>query len=470
MIQPAQPSSMKDPLVTVYVTNFNYGRYLRTALESVYQQSFKDFELIIIDDGSTDDSRAIIAEYAGRPQTRIILQDNKGLNATNNIAVKAARGKYIMRLDADDFLNENALLVMATMLENDPELALVFPDYFYIDESGAVTGQERRHNFQRDVTLLDQPAHGACTMIRRDCLIEVNAYSGGFRAQDGYDLWLKIIDRYKVGNIDLPLFHYRRHGDNLTNNQEFILRTRSEILKAHARRADRPPLKTVCVIPVRGRVIDAQCMSYEMLGGKRLINWTIDAALGADNLDEVIVSSPDKHLLDIIAAEYGDRVGIHLRPVEQGLENSTYDSAVFDAIAKRKHADPVDAIMLLTIDAPFRSAFYVEKAISVMQVFEVDVVLGVLPDNDLFLQHDGSGLTPIGTNVMKGQLRFERDYLYRHAGGAVLIRKSFYDTHFNRPLEGTIGHFVLSREAATTVRSPLDLKIAEAIFAHGPGR
>lgn len=461
---------MKDPLVTVYVTNFNYGRYLRIALESVYQQSFKDFELIIIDDGSTDDSRAIIAEYAGHPQTRIILQDNKGLNATNNIAVKAARGRYIMRLDADDFLNENALLVMTNMLENDPELALVFPDYFYVDDSGTVTGQERRHNFQRDVTLLDQPAHGACTMIRRDCLIEVNAYSEGYRAQDGYDLWLKIIDRYKVGNIDLPLFHYRRHGENLTNNQEFILRTRSEILKAHVRRADRAPLGTVCVIPVRGRAIDAQCMSYEMLAGKRLVNWTIDAALGADNLDEVIVSSPDERLLQSIASEYGDRVGIHLRPREQGLENVSYDQGVFDAVAGRRTSGTVDAIMLLTVDAPFRSSFYVEKAISVMQVFNVDVVLGVLPDNDLFLQHDGSGLAPIGTNIMKGPLRFERDYLYRHAGGAVLVRKSFYENHFRQPLEGRIGHFVLSRHGATSVRTPLDLKIAEAILDYENGR
>ncbi|WP_210245569.1 glycosyltransferase family 2 protein [Tardiphaga sp. vice278] len=461
---------MKDPLVSVYVTNFNYGRYIRTALESVYQQSFKDFELIIIDDGSTDDSREIIAGYSGRPQTRIILQDNKGLNATNNIAVRAARGKYIMRLDADDFLNENALLVMTTMLENDPELALVFPDYFYVDDSGEVTGQERRHNFQRDVTLLDQPAHGACTMIRRDVLIEVNAYSEGYRAQDGYDLWLKIIERYKVGNVDLPLFSYRRHTDNLTNNQELILRTRSEILKAHAKRADRPHLGTICVIPVRGRAIDTQCMSYEMLDGKRLINWTIDAALGADNLDEVIVSSPDENLLKMIVADYGDRVGVHLRPREQGLENVSYDDGVFGALAGRRSSGPVDAIMLLTIDAPFRSSFYIDKAISVMQVFSVDVVLGVLPDNDLFLQHNGAGLTAIGTNAMKGPLRFERDYIYRHSGGAVLVRKSFYEKNFGRPLEGRIGHFVLSRQAATSVRTPLELKIAEAILNYEAGR
>ena len=307
-------------------------------------------------------------------------------------------------------------------------------------------------------------------MIRRDCLIEVNAYASGYRSQDGYDLWLRIIDRYKVRNISLPLFYYRRHGDNLTNNQDLILMNRSEILKAHAERANRPRLRTIGILPVRGRALDAQCLSYERLADKPLINWTVEAALEAEGLDEIIVSSADERLLDAIGAEYGDRVRRHLRPREQGLENVSYDSAVFDLVAQYDGGTPVDALMLLTVDAPFRSAFYIDKAINIMRVFSVDVVLGVLPDSDLFFQHDGTGLAPIGTNAMKGQLRLERDYLYRHAGGAVLLRKSFYDSHSGRPLEGTIGHFVLSRQAATSVRTPLDLRVAEAVLAYAADR
>jgi CMP-N-acetylneuraminic acid synthetase len=458
---------MKDPLVTVYVTNFNYARYLRAALDSVYRQSFQDFEIIIIDDGSTDGSRDIIAEYAHRPNTRVILQQNKGLHATSNIAVKAARGTYIMRLDADDILDESALLVMTHALQSEPDVALVFPDYYYIDENGAITGQERRHNFQTEVTLLDQPAHGACTMIRRDCLIEVNAYAGEFRSQDGYDLWLRIIDRYRVKNVNLPLFYYRRHGENLTNRQEHILETRSQILKAHAARVNRPPLRTTCVIPVRGRAVDAQCLSYEKLAGKPLINWTVEAALGAQGLDEIIVSTADQQLLANISEEYGDRVSTHLRPVSQGLENVSYGAAVADLIARRSATRPIDAIMLLTIEAPFRRAFYIDKAIDVMRIFEVDAVVGVLPDNDLFFQHNGSGLNPIGTHEMRGRLRHERDYLYRLAGGTFLVRKSYYGDNLDRPLEGKIGHVVFTRNAATSVRTPLDLKIAEAILSHG---
>jgi len=458
---------MSDPLVTVYVTNYNYGRYIRQALDSVYNQIFTDFELIIIDDGSTDDSRAIISEYEGRPSTRIIFQQNKGLNATNNIAVKAARGKYVMRLDADDYLDESALLVMTTLLESEPDLALVFPDWFYVDANGTITGQERRHNFQSDVTLMDQPAHGACTMIRRDCLIEVNAYAGEFRCQDGYDLWLKIIDRYPVRNINLPLFYYRRHNENLTNNQEFLLKTRSEILKAHAERASRPKLKTVCVIPVLGQAYDPKCMSLELLDGKTLLNIAISHALAAGNLDEVIVSSPDQKLLDMVAQSYGNRVTLHLRPREMSRENVPFEGAVLDAVAKRATPEVPDAIMVMTIDAPLRGSFYLEKAINVMRVFDdIDVVLGVLPDNDLFFQHDGGGLRPVGNNAMIGKMRFERDYLYRQTGGLLLARREFYEANGDKILSGRIGHFVLSRQAGMLVRSQLDLEIAKTILAY----
>ena len=91
-------------------------------------------EFIIIDDGSTDDSKTIIEEYTDRAQ--IVFQKNKGLNVSNNIALKMATGKYIMRLDADDYLAPNALEVMSSLLEADSELGLVFPDYEMVDKDG----------------------------------------------------------------------------------------------------------------------------------------------------------------------------------------------------------------------------------------------------------------------------------------------------------------------------------------------
>ena len=101
---------MKEaPLVTVYITkNYNYGSYIKEAI-SVLNQSFKDIELIIIDDGSSDNSREIIESYMQLNHVRVIFQKIKGLNITNNIAMRLARGKYLVRLDADDYFREDAI-------------------------------------------------------------------------------------------------------------------------------------------------------------------------------------------------------------------------------------------------------------------------------------------------------------------------------------------------------------------------
>ena len=199
-------NNTKEVLVTVYLVCHNYEEYVEESIESVLAQTYKNFELIIIDDGSTDNSKDIINRYVKYPNVRIIFQENKGLIATNNIAIRAANGKYVMRLDADDYLHESALLVLVSAIQESEDLALVFPDYYYIDKNSNVIGQERRHNFQSDVNLLDQPAHGACTLIRRKYLLEVGGYSGEFDCQDGWDVWLKLTEIYKVGNVNLPLF------------------------------------------------------------------------------------------------------------------------------------------------------------------------------------------------------------------------------------------------------------------------
>ena len=92
--------------ITVYITNYNYGQYIEQAIESVLSQSIDDWELIVIDDGSTDNSLSGLINIVQMKIT-IIAQENKGLNITNNVAVRLARGNYIVRLDADDFLDEN---------------------------------------------------------------------------------------------------------------------------------------------------------------------------------------------------------------------------------------------------------------------------------------------------------------------------------------------------------------------------
>lgn len=187
------------PTVTVYVTCHNYARFLAECLDSVFAQSLPNWELLIFDDGSTDDSRAIAEEYVTRSPSRVRLfstEAPRGLRSCANDAIKAARGRYLMRLDADDYLDENALLVLAHRLDADRDLALVYPNWTYIGESGEVLGVERRKRLGDETEMTDLPPHGACTMVRLRALKVTGGYDEAFDSQDGHELWLKLSHRY----------------------------------------------------------------------------------------------------------------------------------------------------------------------------------------------------------------------------------------------------------------------------------
>ena len=116
-----------------------------------------------------------IKEFQNKKNIKINYQKNKGIVVSNNLALRLSKAKYIMRLDSDDWLDPHALEIMSNILERDKKISLVFPDYYEVDKNGKIIGQVRRHDFKK-VKLLDQPAHGACTMIRKENLLDIGGY------------------------------------------------------------------------------------------------------------------------------------------------------------------------------------------------------------------------------------------------------------------------------------------------------
>ena len=114
------PASHEAVKVTVYIVSHNYARFLREAIESVFRQSFADWELILIDDNSTDNTLDIMECYARMPRVRLLHGQGNGLAKAANLAVSAARGEYLIRLDADDVFDENILLVLSNHLDANP--------------------------------------------------------------------------------------------------------------------------------------------------------------------------------------------------------------------------------------------------------------------------------------------------------------------------------------------------------------
>ncbi len=447
-----------SPKVTVYITNYNYGLFIEQAINSILQQTFTDYELIIIDDGSTDNSKDIIEQYADNERIKIIYQQNKGLNITNNIAMRAARGKYLVRLDADDYLHQEALKIMSDKLESDDAFGLVFPDYYYVDAAGQIIGEEKRHDFQNEVELLDQPAHGACSMIRLDFLKEVGGYNESYNCQDGYELWVKFIRHYKVANISQPLFYYRQHGNNLTKDESKILGTRAKI-NADFIRQQSIDTRSLAIVPIRG---GEQDLAFQSLAGKNILQSKIEKLLKSKSIEHIVVTSPDNVVEELLEPFKEDsKLIFHKRKQDQARYNQNLNPTINEIVQEAINNNKIfEVITVITLEYPFLRAYKIDDVINTMLVFGSDSIIGVRSDNSVFYQHHGDGLHPILQRDKYTKL--EREALFKQVGGINAVTKAAFLQN-NEMITGKIGHVMMDQLSSIGLFTQMDWKIAEKL-------
>lgn len=451
-----------SPLVSVYITNYNYERFIEQSVESVFAQTLADWELIIIDDGSTDNSKDIIERYRDDERVTIIYQQNKGLNITNNVAMRVAKGKYLIRLDADDYLVPEALEKMAKVLEADDSLGLIFPDYFYVDAEGNITGEEKRHNFEKEVSLYDQPAHGACTMIRLSFLKKIGGYNESFTCQDGYDLWLKFITHYSVRNITEPLFYYRRHGANLTTNEERILETRRAIKKTFL---DLHSVEDSClmIIPARNTKIKGQSLPLHGDGAQNLLTRKVSSGLNAKTVSRVYIISEDPEIQSFARQRYADesRVVVLARPAKLAGPNQTLGATVQLAVDHALQAElPFQYVMTAALDFPFVDAEILDEVVNTIELFKSDSVLSLRPDTKMYYRHTGHTLEPILDQEKFTKL--EREALYRAAGGIMASTRESFIKH-GKINAGVMSYVMVDEITAFGIFSEFDFRIFKSL-------
>ena len=420
----------KKPLVTVYVTNYNYGKYISYAVNSLLNQTYKNLEILIFDDGSTDNSKDIIEKYQNVNNIKCFFQKNKGLIKTNNIAISESKGKYIVRLDADDWLDNNAIEIMTNHLERNPEISLVFPDYYIVDENGSLLNVYRRHDF-KNVSLKDQPAHGACTMFRMSVMKKIGGYNEKFYCQDGVDIWTKIIGNEKISNINLPLFYYRKHGANLTSNEEKIFSTKSLILKENFK--SKNTAKALAVIPIRNHIENLNLNPLDEINKKKIIDWTLDSVFKSSYIDKIVIVSNDEKLEKYILEKYNKEVDFINRPIK--LENLNVPlKETFTYVIDKYQSSKTQFKYLFqfTIESPFRKHYHIDNSILYIEKFSCDVVVPVKFENDIFYKHNGNTLVPVLKSNNK-LLKLEREELYREVGGMRLYNTKFLLEKNNNP-------------------------------------
>lgn len=199
----------------------NAARWLGNAIKSVQDQTFRDFELIVIDDGSDDKSPRIIDErFRSDPRIIAIRQDRLGLVAALNSGLVASRGQFIARLDADDLAKPQRLERQNEYLENHPEIGLLGSWAEKINEQGLIVGTLRPPADSRELSSLlarTNPFLHSSIMMRKTILEAAGAYRAAFDGAEDYDLWMRMSEIAGIANLPDYLLQYRVHPDSVTH-------------------------------------------------------------------------------------------------------------------------------------------------------------------------------------------------------------------------------------------------------------
>lgn len=446
------------PKATVYTVCRNYGWYLAQAVRSVLHQTLDDWELIVINDGSTDSTAEVLQQFEGDPRIRIVHQGPRGLPASCNTALSMATGEYIVRLDADDYFDENALLVLAGFLDAHPDVALVYPDYFLVSSDGEIRGHVRKDKIQDDAGLLDLPAHGAGTMVRRECFLAIGGYDESVDCQDGYDLWLKLFGRFKVHNVNLPLFYYRRHPVSLSQDQARILRARRALKERYVRERCQPIPPILAVIPVRNISPIGEGWALRPLAGVPLLQYTLDEVARCPLVAKTVVVTEDDR---VAAFALSQGIEIIKRPEHLARMNSPIEpTALFTLDEVRRRGFDPEIICLLHANSPLRRADHITEALNTLLIFRPDSVISVCENTRFQYQHRTNGLEPL---FHRRELRLEREALYEE-NGAIYVSWRWAVTT-DSVLGKRIGHIVMTRESSVHVDSSYEWWLAEQLAA-----
>jgi len=211
-----------NPKISVIMSVYNGGKYLFNAVQSIQRQTYNNFEFIIIDDASTDNTTAIL-DSIDDPRVRIFRnQSNIGLTRSLNKALKHCRGEFIARMDADDFSVPHRFETQVTYLENNPSIALVGSAYYMTNDDdaivatiGVLTDPDAIHN---DLIRQNWFGHGS-VMMRKSCLSSAGGYDEEFTYAQDYDLFLRLSETCKLANIAEPLYFWRKSQQGISQQK-----------------------------------------------------------------------------------------------------------------------------------------------------------------------------------------------------------------------------------------------------------
>lgn len=218
------PPHIGAELISVVIPTYNHARFLPDAIQSVMQQTYRPVEIIVVDDGSTDDTQEVVRPFR---TVRYVKQRNSGVTAARNVGLHLSSGSYVVFLDADDRLLAGALDIGIRSLSANPDCALTFGTFYMIDGEGRKRGishplSQRRYGY-RDFLEQNFIGNPGVALYRKDALAAVDGFDSANQAAGDYDLYLRITHAFPVACHTEPVLEYRRHGSNMSNDPATML-------------------------------------------------------------------------------------------------------------------------------------------------------------------------------------------------------------------------------------------------------
>lgn len=223
-------------MISIIIPTFNSSNYISQAIKSVLNQSYKNYEIIVVDDGSTDNTYEELKKY--KDKIKYYYKENGGVASARNYGIIRSKGDYVCFLDADDLYKKNKLESQIKFLIENPNIDIVYNDVDAVDENLNYINTLRSegiYNNREDfltMMLVRQVIPGpASIMLRRRCIADGTLYNEVYKNTEDYDFTLELAQKFTYGYIPESLYMYRRHTNNLTNNHKIQFNNEVEIIK-----------------------------------------------------------------------------------------------------------------------------------------------------------------------------------------------------------------------------------------------
>lgn len=211
-----------SPLVSIVVPSYNHEKYIQETIESIVNQTYDNIELIVIDDGSKDNSPQIIQKLSKKYGFKFIHRPNKGLSATLNEGIKLSKGKYWSACASDDVLILDKIAIQVGFMENNLEYGMCFSKIIAFNERGEKTKNNPKYAKSgwlfKDILYQRLTIPAASILTRKEVFDRVGLYDENLFVED-WDMFLKIANKYQIGFVNQYLAYYRLHDSNISHQK-----------------------------------------------------------------------------------------------------------------------------------------------------------------------------------------------------------------------------------------------------------